>query len=489
MLAIMLTGLVLRLAALWPLSMHHPDELIQYAEQAHRLEFGYGAVPWEYRVGMRSWLVPIVLTAPMKLGDWIAPGTMLHLMLPRLIAVVASLSVIWSAWRIGARLSALHGLVAAAVIAIWFEQVMFSSHLLTEMLAVSAFMPAATILLDRSASWRALIVAGFLLGLACIMRFHYGPAIGLFVLATCYDRIKSVTLPLIIGGLIMAMLSMAADLAMGQYPFQWIAENFRQNIQLGAAAKFGVTGPFAYIGMMAGYWQIALVPILLLMIPAIRSQWPLFLAAIVNLVIHSAIGHKEYRFILLTTTIFILLSAIGSVELLRMFRARNRDGLFTGKRGVAILAVLWLALSGYGATTMALLGQWNNLTQQFALGRAIGEDRSICGVALYRMVYWELGGSVTMRRDIPVYYFPAKQPDTTAAGLSTHSAHFSAIATAPENQSDLPKGYVKRSCTTAGPLAGVGQSREICLYVRPGSCAIDASNPKALNTALRQLGH
>ena len=36
----------------------HYDEVMQYLEQAHRLVFGYGIVPWEYREGTRSWIVP-----------------------------------------------------------------------------------------------------------------------------------------------------------------------------------------------------------------------------------------------------------------------------------------------------------------------------------------------------------------------------------------------------------------------------------------------
>jgi hypothetical protein len=36
----------------------HPDEIFQYLEQAHRLVFGYGIVPWEYDYGVRSWIVP-----------------------------------------------------------------------------------------------------------------------------------------------------------------------------------------------------------------------------------------------------------------------------------------------------------------------------------------------------------------------------------------------------------------------------------------------
>lgn len=45
-----------------------PDEVFQYLEQAHRLVFGQGIVPWEFQIGLRSWLIPIILAAPMALA-------------------------------------------------------------------------------------------------------------------------------------------------------------------------------------------------------------------------------------------------------------------------------------------------------------------------------------------------------------------------------------------------------------------------------------
>jgi len=45
----------------------YPDEVMQYLEQAHRLVFGAGMVPWEYEHGVRSWVVPLVLAGPLRL--------------------------------------------------------------------------------------------------------------------------------------------------------------------------------------------------------------------------------------------------------------------------------------------------------------------------------------------------------------------------------------------------------------------------------------
>src|SRR5207344_1355382 len=36
-------------------SVLQPDEVMQYLEQAHRLVFGAGLVPWEYEYGTRTW--------------------------------------------------------------------------------------------------------------------------------------------------------------------------------------------------------------------------------------------------------------------------------------------------------------------------------------------------------------------------------------------------------------------------------------------------
>jgi len=98
---LMAIALLVRIAALIPFSMHHPDEIFQYTEQAHRLVFGYGTVPWEYRYGMRSWLVPLLSAPLMALGHLIAPSTLLYAKLPTFLSIASGLSITWSAWTIG----------------------------------------------------------------------------------------------------------------------------------------------------------------------------------------------------------------------------------------------------------------------------------------------------------------------------------------------------------------------------------------------------
>ena len=86
---------------------HHPDETIQYLEQAHRIVFGYGVVPWEFRYFIRSWLIPLLLVPPMALGEAINPGGTLYLILPR--AMVVADQPVTSRRRLVHRRAVYHG--------------------------------------------------------------------------------------------------------------------------------------------------------------------------------------------------------------------------------------------------------------------------------------------------------------------------------------------------------------------------------------------
>jgi hypothetical protein len=56
---LMALAVVLRLVpTVFEPSMVWADEIFQTSEQAHRLVYGSGLVPWEFQLGMRSWLLP-----------------------------------------------------------------------------------------------------------------------------------------------------------------------------------------------------------------------------------------------------------------------------------------------------------------------------------------------------------------------------------------------------------------------------------------------
>src|SRR5579862_4627804 len=124
-LAILLAAaLLLRFAAViaFP-SLHHPDENFQLFEQAHRIAFGYGIVPWEFRDGIRSPVLPYVLAGLFFVGDKVFGGPEGYLLVARFALAASSLVGVAAVYRMGRRTSATHGVIAGLVAATWFELV------------------------------------------------------------------------------------------------------------------------------------------------------------------------------------------------------------------------------------------------------------------------------------------------------------------------------------------------------------------------------
>jgi hypothetical protein len=360
--AILAVAVAIRIAVFQPYALAHPDEAIQYLEQAHRLVFGYGIEPWEYRYGMRNWLVPLVLSGPMWLAAQIMPATTTAPVLAaRSLAALIALVPIGAAYALGARLSRLHALVAMAVVAVWVESIYFSVHVLTETLSVAAFLPAAALIRNGTTRGR-LAAGGALLALTVMLRLQYAPAVAVFALAALGTR-RHDWLAVIAGGLAVVAGQALLDIAMGGLPLGWMVENFRQNLVNHRAAGFGTAPPSAYLATLRYYWAFALVPMLVL-VAVVRRQYPALLAAaLANLALHMAIGHKEYRFIWLTVEILVLLAAIGSAQVLALVldhigAGRRRRGLWHRARSRLGLGVRRARHGGAGQLARAG-GRWS----------------------------------------------------------------------------------------------------------------------------------
>jgi hypothetical protein len=308
---ILLLAALVRLCTLPLHGFHHPDEIFQYLEQAHRLAVGYGVVPWEYRAGIRHWLLPILLSGPMWLGEKLGGEPSFTIPFVRGFVALVSLAVPLSFYVIGRRISPLHGMLAGLVGAVWYELVHFSTHPLSEPFALALIMPAFAIAGSPGAKPRILALAGLLFGLAILVRFQMAPAIATLILVGCWSRWRETFLPLALGGAVALLIGAAVDLATGIVPYSWVWKNFAINIGEGRAATYGVSGPFFYLGTIASVWSVAILLLFPLAWAGARRQPALFAAAVVHLLLHSLIGHKEYRFVLFTTSALVLLAAFG----------------------------------------------------------------------------------------------------------------------------------------------------------------------------------
>ncbi|MEO7690829.1 MAG: mannosyltransferase [Sphingomonas sp.] len=463
--AIIALALILRVAVACLPVIHHPDEIWQYLEPTHHLVVGPWVQTWEARAGIRSWLLPMLFAGPMAVGHFIAPLSMLDIVLPRLVCVAISLGVVLGAAGLGFRLSRLHGLVAAFVAAIWYELVYFGPRTMSEPIATAFFLAAAWLLLgDRSV--RRTVIGGLLLGLCVVVRFQYAPPVLVLAIATAGLRRRD-WINLAAGGAVALALSAAADGAMGMTPFAWIIGNITLNLVANRSADFGVTPAWGYLSVIAGLWGWATVPILGSAILGTRRYPALMIAALVNLAVHSAIPHKEYRFILLTTTILVVLAALGSVDAFHRYR---------NARMPLLLTTGWLLLSVASGALGSSTREWAQNAKLFTAWRIAGAAPNVCGVGIYQIRESAVASYTLYRRETPIYRYGAGE---TAIALSSRAFN---VVIAPGDRGGELAGYRLVGC-------GDTRRRNYCVYTRPGACILKADDSAyEVNRALQRTG-
>lgn len=458
--AILIVAVLLRAVTFNAYSVKHADEAMQYIEQAHRIAFGYGVVPWEFRYVIRSWLIPLLLAGPMALGERIDPSGTLYLILPRLLVSLFNLSAVIAAWVIGRRQSLQHAIVAMAVTATWIETVLYGGQVLSETLATSAFLIAAAVLSGRP-GWAGTAIAGAFLALAVLFRFQFSPAV-LAYAAVISGRDWRRWIGLAAGGLLVIIAGGLVDLAMQQFPYHWLLTNFQINISQGRMSGYGKASPFYYLYHLAVFWLPGIVFIPVLAVIGSRRHRALLVAAVVNLLFHQLFGHKEYRFIWLSVQIFVLLAAIGSVDLLRRGVAGHRPERPESLRSTALLIATWAAFSLLLALEPAYRLRWRNSGYASRLASEAVRDPAVCGLGVPQ-VYWTLFGYGFLHRNTPVYALVPQGPGSVAApGILSQSFN------AALSWTDGPPGFIRKECRD-------GEQGRICLFRRPGPCRTDAA--------------
>jgi hypothetical protein len=284
----------------------YPDEIMQYLEQAHRLVFGVGMVPWEYEHGVRSWVFPLVIAVPLRVLD------LLDLDTPAVYQPVVegmlsglSLAVPYASYRIAAAFFGEHaGRLALAFTAFWYELVSYGHRATIDAIAVYVTCGAVALVVSRP-THAVTLSGGALLGLAFTIRFQLAPALAVIALVAMLRWRAHAWRA--------AVACVAVVAAGGAFDFYtwglWFGA-IRVSVALNAvgdlASIFGVY-PFWWYGPMLIVLSggLALLGGLGLL-QRWRTAWPLLAIAAATLVGFSAIGHKETRFVLLLVPIWLI---------------------------------------------------------------------------------------------------------------------------------------------------------------------------------------
>lgn len=441
-------------AARFP-GIHYPDEVMQSLEQAHRAVFGYGLVPWEFRDGARSWLLPGLLAGPMWLGNALAPQTEAYRYLAQsLVAALSASSVLVGYWW-GRRFGRWHGVLAVVVLCTWFELVYFGSRALGEVVG-SAFLFAGVFLCSGRRERDRAFLAGVFLGCAFVFRFHLAPAIVIAALWHCRADVRKCWLPLLAGMTFPLMALGLADWATWSVPFRSIIVNFEANIIDGRSQLYGVSGGDWYLWQLARQWQVAAPVVLLLAAWGARRDPLPVLTALVIVLVHSTIAHKEYRFIYPAIPLLLFSAALGSAELCRWLAAtRSRAEVPAGL--VAAVCLAWISASGALGAAPHMRPEWlRGRAGLELLSRARSEAH--CGVGLLAAWSWT-GGYSSLHKDIPIHLL-GWDPRTW------HTEAFDAWILPRGSNQPATFDYRRIQCV-AQHAGGVD---ELCLWVRAGNC-------------------
>ena len=128
LLGVVVLAIVLRVApVLLVPSVNWADEIFQATEQAHRLVYGTGLVPWEFQLGARSWLLPGFIAGLMRLAHVVGDGPDYYL--PMIASALATLGAapavccfLWCRRAFGVS----GAFVAGAIVAVAPELIYFS---------------------------------------------------------------------------------------------------------------------------------------------------------------------------------------------------------------------------------------------------------------------------------------------------------------------------------------------------------------------------
>jgi GPI mannosyltransferase 3 len=444
-------------------SLDHPDENFQVFEQAHRFAFGYGIKPWEFVTGIRSPVLPAVFAIVFRLSAPLVGGPEGYLIVARLTLAAGSLVAVAAVYQVGRRMSFTHGLIGGLVTATWFEIVYFAGRPLTEAVATTVFLLALSLASVPAADFtlRRLVAIGVSLGLCLTLRVHL--LFGLFVIALWVGRLQLRTRwwPIVLGAVIPVAVFGVADWVEWGGFFHSYVEAVRANLVQGVASDWGTEPPDWYAQRLFEEWRYALPLIAGFVVVRARASAMWILAALAIIAVHSAIPHKEYRFVFPASASLVVVAAFGSADVLEWARRLVRPLVFQCLVFAAVF--LWLEMSAVLAFSAPFKYEWFKSRQLIMASFAVSKKADLCGLLFYDDPWFKTGGYAYLHRNVAFYSLD----DDQAIEPEKAGTNFNAVVLNQSSVPDFAKSFRVQQC-----FAAPG-SEDVCLMVRDGSCIHD----------------
>jgi hypothetical protein len=343
--ALLTSSLALRLWLWWRAEGFEQGDPIEYVNIAYKIAFGIGIPWWD----LRPLLLSLIYVPVLQVGQfWPDPTGEAQVKLLRLVAVAFATGMIVLVFLLGRRLAgAAAGLFAAFLVSV--NPVLNELGVSTYAEVPSTFFVLLCIWLLAASGppvgapgWRLSVLAGVVLGVACMIRYQaiaFVPAVVGWALARTLasigtQSVRQVRSPSAAGCSLIALclgLSIATvaqgviELVAYGRPFHSLIASFDYNVMSGLAPDEFGSEPFAWYLVQIPQWfgipaaALALVGLWRVIRGPCRVEWTLVVASAgAMLLFLSALPHKELRFMVQIIPLVALLAGVGAAQVAAM---------------------------------------------------------------------------------------------------------------------------------------------------------------------------
>jgi hypothetical protein len=398
--------------------IYWPDEIYQSLEPAHRIVFGYGLIPWEFRDGARNWTFPAIVAGLLKAVTFVAgEAPRGYLLGMRLVFSAIGMLTAWGIYRLARAYGAswTGAALAAVLFALAPPAIYFAPRALSETGSALPLVFGLALVLAPPASGRRgplrdVLGGTSLLGLSVLIRIQNGvfcvALLGALVGRRRWRDLALATLVLCFW----AFLYGAIDrLTWGTW-FHAAIAYLRANIVENKGAQWGVSESTYYLRVLWTSMPLVAVFALPLALAGVVRAPELLGMVVLDLLALSRVDHKEYRFALPMIPVWFALAGVGFSVLERAV-ARLRWSAMAGAAVIATCAAI--AGARFHDLTFGDIGQYE--PQRSAASAyddfgpvnrllLVAHDRAdLCGIMIEAAHLAWTGGSTYLHRYVPIY--------------------------------------------------------------------------------------
>jgi len=393
--------------------IYWPDEVYQSLEPAHRLVFGYGYVPWEFIDGARNWALPGLVAFIFWLAKLLGLGSPhQYLGLARIAFSAASVGCAYGGWRLAKACGARDwpAAVGAAAAALYALGLYFGHRAMSENASALTVILGLWLLVEDGARRRRLTGAS-LLGVSVLLRLQCGlfcvAALAWLLARRQWKKALETFGVLCAWAFVFGLLDHLtwADAPGARFggwfhsAFKYLETNLVQNV----GARWGTADASYYFATLFGAMPALAVVLAVGALLSVRKA-PLVLAsALVFLVAHVFVPHKELRFLLPMLPLLFPLAAAGFSQLPAgkvTAVALAALGLSAGWSLVRARSLTFGDLGAYA--DRPTVSAWDDFGPINRLLINAGQREDLCGIRVPAHLAW-VGGYSYLHKNVPLY--------------------------------------------------------------------------------------